>query len=527
MDYAYDNSKPGTQIKVRATDISYVSYYYKGQYTCPFCGESVRFYKGDIQKSHFRHERGSIIAQMCELYVENTSQFSDDELRKKISGIPFYIKQIGDFFQLYLGLWPVDESILAEEKRIGQKITIKDEKKILVVVIDLASVYANEIYRLPISRVYDSYELCYEISGTRLSEVWGKTISRIFSKGTFFRIGDTYSRSISLNGIINTDTSYYFLSQDPVTDKSFLKVEKSYSLLTNGTQKWRIYKIRFTKITRESAQYARVRHVQLLEKPPELVPLWPPNVQNNQKYIYQKTCLSNFRLNSSYEYGKWEISILNKFKKTSEKYEISLQNPVFSVEVNNNIQYISFFETENDLEMALEVQDNKMVTPYKQPSLEPKWMKKKIVLGSELQAIKNEELSIKSDMKCDIIRVRNHIPDIIFRDKLSLLSFPDLCNGDTIIFRHGLDILPSLYFRKNKNVTDDKHDNKLSDEVLYHKLLQLRGTFITAPPQLKYIATGFDNYPKTREYLKKAFKTGKISKQAADYLLKKHGQGEV
>lgn len=527
MDYAYDNSKPGTQIKIRATDISYVYYYYKGQYSCPFCGEPVRFYRGEIQKSHFRHERGSIIAQTCELYVENTSQFSDDELRRKISGLPFYIKQIGNSFQLYLGFWPVDESILAEEKRKEQKITIKSEKKFQVGLIDLASVRANEIYRLPISQVYGSYELCYKISGTRLSGVWGKTTARIFSKGTFFRISDTYSRSISLNGIISTNTSYYFLSQGPVTHKSFLKVEKSYSLLMDGTQKWKIYKIRFTKITRESAQYARDRHVQLLEKPPEIIPLWPPSIQNNRKYIFQKTGLSTYRLNSSHAHGKWEISILNEYKKPYEKHEISLQNPVFSVEVDSNTQYLSFFDTDNDLEMALEVRDNEMIIPYKQPTLELKWMKKQIVLGSELQVIKNAELSIKSDMKCDIVRVRNHIPDIIFRDKLSVLSFPDLCNGDTIIFRHGLDILQPLYFRKTKNVTEDKHDNKLSDEVLYHKLLQLRGTFIAAPSQLKYIATGLENYPKTREYLKKAFKTGKISKQAADYLLKKHGQGEI
>lgn len=523
MDCAYDNSKPGIQVKVRATDISG---YHGGQYSCTFCGEPVKFYRGEIQKSHFRHERGSIIAQTCEFYAGNISEFSEDELKRKISGLPFYLKQIGDFFKLYLGFWPVDESTLAEEKRIGQKITIKNEKKLQIEVIDLANVCAKETYRLPISWVYDSYELSYEMSGTTLSEIWGEKTSRIFSKGTFFRIGDIYSRSISLNGVITTDTSYYFLSQDPVINKSFLDVEKSYSLLTNETQKWKIYKIRFTKITGESARYARDHHVQLLEKPPEFTPLWPPSIQNNRKYIHQKAGLSTYHLNSSYEYGKWEIDILNKYKKLSDKREISLHDPVFSIEVDNNIQYLSFFDTDNDLAVALVARNNKTAIPYQQPALELKWMKKQIVPGSEIKAIKNADLSIKSDMKCDIIRIRDHIPNLIFRDELSVLSFPDLSNGDTIIIRHGLDILAPLYFKKTKKKVDDKHSNNLSDEILYQKLLQLKGAFIAVPTQLKYIATELGSYPKTREYLKKALKTGRISKQATDYFLKKYRQGE-
>ena len=516
MDCAYNYSKPGTQVKVRATDISG---YHEGQYSCTLCGEPVRFYRGEIQKSHFRHERGSIIAQTCEFYAENISEFSEDELKRKISGLPFYLKQIGDFFQLYLGFWPVDESTLAEEKRIGQKITIKNEKKLQIEVIDLANICANETYRLPISWIYDSYELNYEMSGTALPEIWGEKTSRIFSKGTFFRIGDIYSRSISLNGVITTDTSYYFLSLDPVINKYFLKVEESYSLLTNGMQKWKIYKIRFTKITRESAKYARDNHVQLLEKPPEFIPLWPPSIQNNRKYIHQKTGLSTYRLNSLHEDSKWEVDILDKYEKPTGRLEVSLHNPVFSLEVDDNIQYLSFFDTDNDLVVALVTGYDKTAIPYQQPALELKWMKKQIVPGSELKATKNTDLFIKSDMKCDIIRMRNHIPNLIFRDELSVLSFPDLSNGDTVIIRHGLDILAPLYFRITKKTANDKYSNNLSDETLYQKLLQLKGIFVAVPTQLKYIATGLGYYPKTSEYLKKAFKTGRISKQAADYLL--------
>lgn len=517
MDYAYNTSKPGIQIKVQASD---VSGYHMGQYSCILCGEPVRYYKGEIQKSHFRHERGSIIAQTCEFYAKNISEFSENELRRKISGLPFYLKQIGDSFKLYLGFWPVDESTLTEEKRIGQKITIKSERKLQIEAIDLENVRANKIYRLPISWVYNSYKLNYKITGTPLSEIWGENISRISSNGSFFRIYDDYSRCISLNGVITTDTSYYFLSHNSITDQSFLKVEGSYSLLTEGNKKWKIYKIRFTKITRESAKYARDRHVQLLEKPPEIIPLWPPTIQKNRKYIYQKIGISTYCLNSSNKYGKWEVAILNTHKKQSDRLEVFLQDPVFSIEVDNHIKYLSFFDTDNDFEVAIVARDNKKNIQYRQPSLELKWMKKEIIPGSELKAIKNVDLSIKSDMRCDIIRVRNHIPNLIFRNELSVPSFPDISNGDAIIIRHGLDILAPLYFRRTKKITHDIYSNNLKDEVLYQKLLQQRGTFTAAPIQFKYIAAGLENYPKTREYLKKALKTGRISKQAVDYFLK-------
>lgn len=177
--------------------------------------------------------------------------------------------------------------------------------------------------------------------------------------------------------------------------------------------------------------------------------------------------------------------------------------------------------------MVIVARDDKKAIPYQQPTLELKWMKKQILPGSELKAIKNADLSVKSDMKCDIVRMRNHIPDLIFRNELSLRSFPDISNGDTIIFRHGLDILAPLYFRKAKKTADAKYSNNLSDEALYQKLLQVRCACMAAPTQLKYIAAGLGNYPKTREYLKKALKTGRISKQATGYLLKKYEQGEL
>lgn len=524
MDCAYDNGKPGIQVKVQATDISGYS---KGQYSCTFCGEPVRFFGGEIQKSHFRHERGSKIAQTCEFYAENTSEYSEDELKKKISGLPFYLKQNCDFFQLYVGFWPVDDSILAEEKRIGQKIIVRNEKKFQVEVIDLANVHANETYRLLITRVYESYEVSYKLSGTALHEIWGEKTSRIFSKGTFFRIGGIYSRSISLNGVINTDTSYYLLSQSPITNKSFLEVEESYPLLANKTLNWKVYKVRFTEVTEESARYARDRHVQLLEQPPEFIPLWPPSIQNSRKYIHQKKGFSTYRLKSSNEYGKREITILDKYERPIDKLVVDLNDPIFSIEVDYNIKNLTFFDTDNDLILTLVARDDKASIPYRQPRLELKWMKKHILPGSELKIIKNADLSIISDMKCDIIRIKNHIPDTIFRDKFFLPSFPDLSSGDTIVIRHGLDILAAVYFRKNKKTADIERSNNQSDEALYQKLFQLRSTCMKAPIQFKYISAGLENYPKATEYLKKSLKTGRISKQVADYFLKKYVQGEL
>jgi hypothetical protein len=492
------------------------------------CGEPVNFVKGPKQKAHFRHKIGSLITPDCDFYAGNSFKFSEYELKRKISGLPFFLKQIGDSFQLYLGFWPVDESTLAEEKRIGQKITINNRKNPLIGSIDLADVRANETYRLPISEVYNSYEFHYQKLETALTELWGKKTSKIFSNGAFFRIGDIYSRSISLNGIINPDTGYYFLSQDPVTNKSFLEVEESHSLFTEKTQKWKIYKIRFTKITGESTRYARDHHVQLLEMPPEFIPLWPPSIQNNRKYIHQKMGLGTYSLRLSHKYGKWKVAILNESQIESDNREVSLQDPVFSIKVDNNMQYLSFFDTDdNDVKVALVTSDDKPVISYQQPALELKWMGKKILPGSELKAIKNADISINSDMKCDIILMRNNIPYQIFRDELSVHSFPDVSNGDTIIIRHGLDIFKPIFFKKLKKSSDAKHSKNLSDEALHQKLLHIRGTVMTIPTQLKYIAAGFGNYPKTMEFLKKSLKNGQISKQGADILLNKYGQGEL
>jgi len=524
MDYAYDNSKPGTQIKVRASDLLGYNARYKRQYSCVLCGEPVGFFEGEVQKAHFRHKSGSLITKTCKLYAGNLSEYSD-QLRRKIFGLPFYLKQIGDAFKLYLGFWPIDQSLLAKEIQREQKVTIRNTKEPQIGIVDLANIHANEVYRLPISWVYDSYELRYEISRTDLTEEWGKKIPGIFSNGMFFRIRDDYSRSISLNGVVTTNTEYYLLSQHPVTSRSFLEVKESCSLLAQNPQKWKIYKIEFTKITDEAARYAREHHVQLLEKPPEIIPLWPPSIQDSRKYIHQNTGLSTYRLNSPHESGKWEVTILDKYETPCDRLEIYLQDPIFSIKVDNGIRHLSFFDTDNDLKITLIAGDNKMTIPYQQPILELKWMNQPIEPRIELKAIKNADLSVKSDMVCDIILMRNHIPNLVFRNELSKLSLPDTSNGDTVIITHGLDILASLFFKKNGINSDYKISTKITDDALYQKLLSLGGTFIAVPTQLKYLATKLENYPRTREYLRKGLIAGKIPNKAAEHLTMIYKQG--
>ena len=121
--------------------------------------------------------------------------------------------------------------------------------------------------------------------------------------------------------------------------------------------------------------------------------------------------------------------------------------------------------------------------------------------------------------------MRSHIPKYILRDTLSVIGLPELSNGDTIIIRHGLDVLKTIYFGNFNKATGDNH-NKLSDVELYLKLLNMRGSFTIVPSQLKYIATKLESYPITREYLYNLFKTGQITKQAADYILNKYWLGE-
>lgn len=176
----------------------------------------------------------------------------------------------------------MSESILTEEKQKRQKIILKNEANIQVDTIDLSMFRSNETYKFLISNICESYKLSYEISETALSKIWGEKTSRINRAGTFFRIGDEFSRSVDLNGVIYTGTSYYLLSQTKISDLPFIKIEETFFLSTSNSLKWNIYKIQFTKITRDSAKYAKYHHVQLLEKPPELIPLWPPSIQKNQ-----------------------------------------------------------------------------------------------------------------------------------------------------------------------------------------------------------------------------------------------------
>jgi hypothetical protein len=530
LEHAYDNKKPGQQFIVYAKELKKIrissTLELSKQYTCPYCGEYVRYIHSSKINPYFRHIRGSFIAKSCEKYVEGIGSYNNhlkSNFNQKLAGFPLYIRKFGDNFILYMGLFPVPEDIINSEIQNSQKIEIFNPNNAHLDNISLNDLIINEISFKHMEWLYESYSLKYANSKTSLFEYkWVSETPGIGSEGALFFCSDMYSRRIARNGKITPETNYYLVipSIKKINNKTFLKIESINKLAVKAKelQKWSVYKIKFTEITNESSEFARDLHVTLVEKPKKLTPLWPPHIQCANKHIHKNECQSYYILQSN---NSIKDTI---FVKIVEGKEL----PIESTILNSNSALVKIGVTLKETGIPLEdgidnfntctlSKPSFELSTYAPPTLQLQYANKDVLNSEELKLIKNSQLLCKSNYKCIFCHIRDNHLKSLYIDMLDFPEISDIKAGDSFVIIHGMDTIRTISFPIKKEVPS-KILNK-SDDQIYQNLIRQKGHSVPTPIILKYLLPNLSEYPKVKSYIQDSFRKGNIPKPAYDKII--------
>ena len=292
MKYAIDRFVLGFEVEVSANDIdaTYIPKR-KERFYCPECGEIVYFRsKGGSHPSQFYHKAKTPFSPECEKRVDGISNLY---LYQRI-GLPMFLTGV-DFSPLTLniGFPPLGNALLTKATKEKAYITISEKTMIRI---DSARFFADQTTLIPVDfipRIKKNYTI--DISDSTVKEVikkrWSDYSDGIMNYngvyGAIFYVQANGGKKVRIGDSISTFTDYYLITTSSIP--SNLKIRFSYiRSFVIDNMKFVLYIINIDINEEDVYSFAAVNNylkkyygIWLLKKQPEIIPLWPPVVEND------------------------------------------------------------------------------------------------------------------------------------------------------------------------------------------------------------------------------------------------------
>ena len=292
MKYAIDRFVLGIEVEVSANDIDelYIPKR-KERFYCPECGEIVYFRsKGGSHPSQFYHKAKTPFSPECEKRVDGISNLY---LYQRI-GLPMFLTGV-DFSPLTLniGFPPLGNALLTKATKEKAYITISEKTMIRI---DSARFFADQTTLIPVDfipRIKKNYTI--DISDSTVKEVikkrWSDYSDGIMNYngvyGAIFYVQANGGKKVRIGDSISTFTDYYLITTSSIP--SNLKIRFSYiRSFVIDNMKFVLYIINIDINEEDVYSFAAVNNylkkyygIWLLKKQPEIIPLWPPVVEND------------------------------------------------------------------------------------------------------------------------------------------------------------------------------------------------------------------------------------------------------
>ena len=329
MRYAIDRYDLGSEKEVCADDFDgqYIQRRHNRFY-CPECGEIVFFRaKGGNNPNHFYHQEKTDSTPECDKRVDGRSNLS---LSERV-GLPVYLKPLGSKrFQLNIGFPAIGSEMLEQASLANYTVEISSEAKYRTIKVDTTNFFEDEVSLIPVNFI-PSNGRNYTITthGDKnvlgLHRKWSNYADGFTEYGAIFSYDETWGKKVRRNDSISTNRSYYVVTKRNLRD--FPKVQQTYiGKLDIGQTSYEVYKVEIKISTDDKVSFSSVRDyfkqyfgVWLLEYPPELVPIWPPVIQQqdylipvtNNKKILCAISSGNAHPNV-YSYSEYGVEKINK-----------------------------------------------------------------------------------------------------------------------------------------------------------------------------------------------------------------------
>lgn len=292
MKYAIDRYGIGSETEVDAD--SFDNQYYIPQrntrFFCPECNETVFFRaKGGNHPNQFYHQKKTDKTPECDRRVDGRSNLT---LSQRV-GLPLYITQISTgIFQLNIGFPALGIKTLEDAEKSGCTAKISAHPLCRVIKVNRTNFFSDNTTLIPINFTpLNGKNYSVSIEGrTRIIELqrkWSDYADGFESNGAIFSYSETGGKKVRRGDSISTDRNYYAVVRNNLLHHANISQTEIGKIIINKIA-FKIIKFMIDVSVDNKSEFSRISTymkssfgVWLLESPPELIPIWPPVVQQD------------------------------------------------------------------------------------------------------------------------------------------------------------------------------------------------------------------------------------------------------
>jgi len=292
MKYAIDRYGIGAEIEVDADDFD--NQYYipqrRTRFYCPECNEIVFFRaKGGSHPNQFYHQEKTDRSPECDKRVDGRSNLT---ISQRV-GLPLFITQISTGnFQLNIGFPALGTKTLESAARFDCTVKISSYQQCRTVKVDQSNFLSDNTTLIPINFIpLHGRNYSISIEGRThifdLQRKWSDYADGFEPNGAIFSYSETGGKKIRRGDSISTNRYYYAVVRNEFLFHSNISQTAIGKIIINKTT-FKIIKFMIDVSVDNTREFTHISSymksnfgVWLLECQPELIPVWPPVVQQD------------------------------------------------------------------------------------------------------------------------------------------------------------------------------------------------------------------------------------------------------
>lgn len=506
MKTAIDFYDRGKMKESSADEYSSGGYYFKGRFICPECGEPVHISRSRYSNffSHFQKTESSV---ECDRRVDGVTNSSIYERM----GVPIYLRDNGNAtFNLVFGFKKIPSHIL--NKAIEDKASLKIEPNCGVYRISNERFSSEDSTFIDIDYIPQygmDYKIEYKSSNASiLKKHWSDYGEGFATGGSLFSVSNIGGRKIRHGDTVSTEEDYYMVrKQKNYYDRNGLSSEFVGTVILKN-EKWNVFKIRFDSLISDTnfmllQLYVReFFKVNLVEKKPEFIPLWPPVNKTEDGYAICDNQIKEIRgLVSS---GN-EMPRIYKFDGVqAEPLELKSKNGILKLDITSNDMFINVDRKYVSNGTRLYRKNIKQDYAYKSDCFYYIDDKKQVIKDI-LNIYDIENLKLESNLLQKLVCINKH-GNINIKEFNNQLNVDDLNNFDSLYIISGFritNIIKIFFSEADKNVD-------YSDFIIkFHKYNC--GKKVCIPYKTRVLLSKLVSYGVCSEEINEIIREGKVS----------------
>ena len=289
MQYAIDRFITGLEKEVSAADFD--DQYYiprrSERFFCPECGLQVSWVTStDNRSSFFRHPNRTETSPECDKRVDGRSELY---LYERV-GLPLFLSRLpGNNFQLEISFPPLGSKWLENAAAKNAKVIIQGNGINRTISVNSINFYSDQMTLVPVNFLpKDNDRFRIDVTpSTAYSRKWSDYAEGFTSEGAIFNYDETGGKKIHRDDSIVPGRQYYVVSRYFWCPYNEVASEIVGTLKMQNTT-YQVYCMTVNVSLQNVQLFSAINNflrykfgVGLLETAPEIIPLWPPVIQQD------------------------------------------------------------------------------------------------------------------------------------------------------------------------------------------------------------------------------------------------------